>query len=622
MPPLTKRHTRCRCANVHRESKLLMQNGFVTFLKTSRQVASTAVNSFVVDVAREGAIDFRPLHPALRLMLIVGFGLLALFMVGILVGEQGRFWFPRALLVLESSESRTITIPTPFVPLTIFAFTIGWGFILSGGVYTRPLFRWLILFAYYLFFALDVIIESSSSALGAGGAIGFILFLVILLLNSLLFFTFLAVPYIPIPRPLIWAGIMTLVGGVSVTALLLAIRTEGIINEFQSGNFVSGLITNLFILIVGFLLISGLGWIDFALQTSKWATDAVQQHASPFVVMLFLLILLGARGIGMAQQVAQSGLDGNGLLGASILIGGLALIGVVRRYFAPQGQVPYGFLLWFAVLIPIGQYLIFILSRLAFVVLIFQVMRAEAQQWNDQLAMTISWISEGETIIRPFGIAGAGVLIALIARKRNGMLATFGLVVAWTQLLKWLTAYGRPLAAYRFEYANVDFVMVGLLLLLVLFWTFTNQLSRPRMLHLFAIAALMALLNQTDFLDNPFSPLFGSAGVAFFVFGIFWNVIDLAGLFVNKETPGLPRDSRALLYIGYALLAVAVSHWFIASHNLIYQQYQSDLTYLAFAELGYPLAYTVILEGGRSLVPPPPLSPQNEEIVVAEPQPS
>jgi hypothetical protein len=146
---------------------------------------------------------------------------------------------------------------------------------------------------------------------------------------------------------------------------------------------------------------------------------------------------------------------------------------------------------------------------------------------------------------------------------------------------------------------------MGLLLAVVLVRIFTNRLTYDVMLRLLAIAILLALLNQTDFLDNPFSPLFGFAGLAFFVFGVFWNVIDLAGTFVNKDTPGLPRDSRALLYIGYVLLGVVVSHWFVASHNLVFQQAQNDMTYLAFVQLGYPLAFTVILEGGRALLASP-----------------
>ncbi len=591
-----------------------MQHGFLNLLKTGRKIASTAFHSFVVDVAREGAIDFRPLHPVLRIMLIFGFGLLGLFMVGILIGDQARFWFPREILLLESSDTRTITIPTPYVPLTLLAITIGWGFILSGALYTRPLFRWIIMFGYYVFFAFDIVLETVSSALGASGDVGFLLFMFLILLNALIFFTYLILPHLPVPRPLAWTWIMMIIGAISVITYLMSVRTQGVTNEFSSGNFISGILTNLFILVVGFLLISGLGWIDFALQTSKWATDAVQQHASRFVVLLFLLVLLAVRSIGMMQTIAQRGFDGNAVAGACLLIGGVAGIGFLRRYFAQKGEVPYGFLIYFAVLMPVMQYLIYIVSRFAFVFLVFQITRAEAQQWTDQLADVISTVSQAETVIRPFLIAGAGILIAFLTRKRNGMLATFGLVVAWTQLLKWLMDYGRPLAAYRFEYTHIDFVMLGVLFVFVLGWLFTNQLSRVRMLHVFAITVLMALLNQTDFLDNPFSPLFGFAGTAFFVFGTFWNVIDLAGLFVNKDTPGLPRDSRALLYVGYALLAVAVSHWFIASHNLIYQQYQSDFTYLAFIEMGYPLAYTVILEGGRSLVPSSPQPSVVEEI--------
>ena len=77
---------------------------------------------------------------------------------------------------------------------------------------------------------------------------------------------------------------------------------------------------------------------------------------------------------------------------------------------------------------------------------------------------------------------------AIARRRRNGLLATFGLVLAWTQLLKGLTLYGRPLFALRFEYAHVDFVMLGVLLCLTLLWLFRHELTRD--------AAYATILNR------------------------------------------------------------------------------------------------------------------------------
>lgn len=596
-----------------------MQYRIVELFQTSRNIISGALNAFVLDVAREGAIDFRPLHPVLRVMLAVGFGVLGLFMVGLLISDQIRPLFPREILLLESSDARTVMIPTPYVPLTLFGLTLGWGFILGGGLYTRPLVRWIVLAAYYLFFAIDGAVQLAPAAFGLVGYVSLLLFLFILFLNSLIFFTYLLFPVVKVPRPIGWLWLMTLVGILSCTAYLLATRAQLVQNEFIAGSFMSGVMTNLFLLITSFLLISGLGWIDFALQTARWATGAIQEYASRLMVLLLLLGLLGLRTIGMTQAIARGGLDINGVLGALILVMGLAVIGAVRRYLAPHGEVPFAFLVGFAILIPVGQYLIYIVSRFGFVFLIMQIARAEAQTWLNQLSDGIRILSEGETLIRPLMIMVVGVIIGVIGhRRRNGTLATFGLVVAWMQLLQWLTTYGRPLAEYRFDYDHIDMVMMGLLLMVVLFRVFTNRLRHKDMLRLLAIALLLALLNQTDFLDNPFSPFFGSAGLAFFVFGVFWNVIDLAGLFVNKDTTGLTRDSRALLYVGYALMGVVVSHWFVASHNLVLQQSQNDLTYLAFVQLGYPLAFTVIIEGGRALLSTPSPKDEAEPVVALE----
>ncbi len=176
------------------------------------------------------------------------------------------------------------------------------------------------------------------------------------------------------------------------------------------------------------------------------------------------------------------------------------------------------------------------------------------------------------------------------------------MILAWSQALAWLTRAGRPLAALQYTYADVD--MVGLLALttLALAWLLRRRLTGERALRLLGLALLMALLNQTAFLDNPFSPLFGIAGVFFLVFGIAWSILTAGGKFVNQSSPGLPRDSRLLLYIGYVLLSVSVAHWYLVSHNIAVQIVQSDINVAGFLVLGLPLAYLTLVEGGERLL--------------------
>ena len=89
-------------------------------------------------------------------------------------------------------------------------------------------------------------------------------------------------------------------------------------------------------------------------------------------------------------------------------------------------------------------------------------------------------------------------------------------------------------------------------------------------------------------MDNPFSPLFGFAGVFFLVFGIMWSVVTGGGQFVHGDSSGLPRASRLLLYLGYVLLSVSVAHWYIISHNVVEQTIQHDFTLGAIAFTGCP----------------------------------
>jgi hypothetical protein len=88
----------------------------------------------------------------------------------------------------------------------------------------------------------------------------------------------------------------------------------------------------------------------------------------------------------------------------------------------------------------------------------------------------------------------------------------------------------------------------------------------------------------------------------FLVFGIVWNILTAGGQFVNQSSPGLPRDSRLLLYVGYVLLSVSVAHWYLVSHNIVVQIVQGDINVLGFLVLGLPLAYLTLVEGGERLL--------------------
>src|SRR4029078_2179059 len=104
-----------------------------------------------------------------------------------------------------------------------------------------------------------------------------------------------------------------------------------------------------------------------------------------------------------------------------------------------------------------------------------------------------------------------------------------------------------------------------------------------------------------DFLDNPLALFFGFAGIFFTVFGILWGVITAGGKFANFDSVRFPRLNRILLYLGYTLLTINITHWFTVTHDVEQQALSADLTITGLRIFGYTAAYLVIVEGGRAL---------------------
>ena len=105
------------------------------------------------------------------------------------------------------------------------------------------------------------------------------------------------------------------------------------------------------------------------------------------------------------------------------------------------------------------------------------------------------------------------------------------------------------------------------------------------------LALILLLLRQTDFIENPFSPFFGFAGIGFVAFGLAWDALT-AGSWANTGTPFLPRAGRIFLYIGYVLLTVTLVNWARTTHNLDFiDQFSGATALLGLNAFGKPLLY-------------------------------
>lgn len=126
-------------------------------------------------------------------------------------------------------------------------------------------------------------------------------------------------------------------------------------------------------------------------------------------------------------------------------------------------------------------------------------------------------------------------------------------------------------------------------------WLARRQLTAERVAKLLFALLIVILLQQTNFIESPFSPLFGFAGIGFLVFGLCWDALT-RGAWVNYDSPGLPRTGRLFLYVGYTLLTVTVVTWALGTHDL---ESLNTLTGGAadagFGNFGRPLLYAAVL---------------------------
>ncbi|HMO59338.1 MAG TPA: hypothetical protein PKC19_18435, partial [Roseiflexaceae bacterium] len=326
--------------------------------------------------------------------------------------------------------------------------------------------------------------------------------------------------------------------------------------------------------------------------------------AQAWIVPLLLVLVLLVRLAQIARESAASdGVPWAAWGGAAVLCLGLAAIGVWRQ------RNPGGIAIERPVLIGVlGCTVIgpLVFSIISVVVADYFLLNPLAVGAMDQLNMILAQItalSDLEREYRQPGLALIALGLALAAQRRGNPANTqVGLVFAWCLGWRWLTSEGRPLAALQFGHAEVDAVLLVGFALLAGYWALQRTLTHERALRLLALGVLMALLNQTDFLDNPFSPIFSFAGVFFLVFGIVWNVLTSGGAYLNADSPGFPRSGRLMLYLGYMLISVNVAHWYLVTHAVDVQATQAAIQNSGYLIYGLPIAYLALTSGGAEFV--------------------
>lgn len=578
-----------------------------TLLLTLWLIVTSGIRVFAWESLSEGMIDLRPLTRALRVVTVVGLGIVGLFLASILFNDVIRQSGTLESLPLESGAERGLFVPTPAIPLTLIVIALGWAFMLTGALRTRWWVRWLVL-VLFIFFGVPGMITGTFQGLAITQPIVTVIIPLILggaLLGLVL--TFLLLPLVRLPFIIEFGLILGFTSALLLANLYSTAEAQRITGtDFVGGYMVTSMVGDSRNIILPFLFIAGVEWANFAITASSWITQASRRHATPYVLTLLLGAVLVYRLGYLIVNTAIPGIDltqGLHYAGAALTLVGIGLVWLWRRRKDPEGEMPGRLIVGLIVGGMLFQILLNpIITAISFLALFNPLQEGVLANQNSALAVVLE-ISELYQQYFFLVVALAGALIALIAlRRRNYTVAAFGMILAWMQFWWWLMQDGRPLERLRYAYSDLDVILLLGLTALTLYWLVRRALTSDRALALLGLVMLAWLLNNTDFLDNPFSPLFGFAGVVFLAFGILWNVLTVGGRLTNNDSPPFPRGSRILLYLGYVLVALAVTHWYIVTHHVAEQTLHNDLTFNGFRVYGLAVAMLVFAEGGRQLL--------------------
>lgn len=596
---------------------LLSRKSFGALIDAVVHILYGAARIFAWDSLKSGFIDIRRLARVPRVLALAGLALVFGFVVSILFNDPLRTSGVLELLPISSNATRAIFVPSTAVPLTLIALVLAWSLILTSALHIQRWARWGI-FLSYLFFG----VPSSFIATLSGAAVESPLLLFLILLLAALCWLGLLAAFVFLPRrkfsiTLEFGIVLSSVGGLFVLMLFSAVQATQLGSvDFVNGYLTADAITNPRNLIIPLICLSGAEIIDFGITFTGWGAQATARYARAWMVTLLLGAFLLFRwgnvflanflpGVSNAQMLAWGGAA---LAGAALLpiawwrlrqksddsISARLRIGLVLLLVAPP-------MLNFLVILVLEIFLLaftvlrFVLtgtldsSALSSLNNVSDIVVGLATLWRESLYVVLTAVG--------IGMAMYG------ARRARFTLAAFGMILAWTQFVYWLMQNGRPLQHLRYRFGDLEIWILLALTALTIYWLARRQLTKDRALKLLALAVFAWLLNFTDFLDNPLTLFFGLAGISYTAFGIFWAVLTAGGRWrVNGDSPQFPNSSRVLLSIGYVLLTLNISHWFLVTHNIAERALNDDITLLGLRVIGYTLAYLVIVEGGRALL--------------------
>lgn len=561
---------------------------------------SGAVREFVWADLRDGVIRVGDLPRATRGLARVGFVLL-FTMVGVLVVGDVLRGASDLLSTSSGTAARGAQVPVALLPLTLFMFSVAWAFLVAGAIRAQLAVTSGVC-AVYLATAATWL-GSTSHLAGRLEALASWALVV-------------AVPVFVVVRRrcreravtefLVLLLLVAASTGISLLLALRTMRTTGIALPVTSLglllSFLRGLVTPLLVLI-------GLDIADFALRVSRWSSQVAEERLPHWAVPALFLLVVGWRTLTVGQATFDDPGDGWGYVGALALPGVALVVAWAVHRAARRAAIPgtpaedpadavVEAAASKALPITVGYLglqvaLTIALLLLTAVVAVVTLPATTTGRIQELMTAIGELTTRGEVWRTIFWVAALAVA-AVLARRGRAALAVYLGVLGGSGLLSTLAAPGRPLAAIGWSELQVEVAWLVVVLAVALRDAVTGRFTHRRAHALLIVAVALALLSASDFIGDPFSPVFAFAGVAFVAFGVVWDALT-SGSWTNVGTDRLPRTSRIFLYLGYVLFSVTLIAWAVVSHDLdAVDHFTGGAAMDGFIVFGRPLIHAVV----------------------------
>jgi hypothetical protein len=566
---------------------------------------------------RPGVVHVGDLPRLTRNLALLGFVLVFAGVGMLFFNEPLRRAFP-LLPMVGGTAGRGELVPYILIPLTIFIFSVAWGFMLTGALHTRRIVK-LAVILLYLMVAGVWATSTTSSIPGA-----------LLSWSALLF-----VPFFFFLRrrkkaaPALEFGVLlvavSLTFGVSQAYAIGAWRTSGIPGVLTN---VPTMLYTFDLLVIPLLLFLGVDIAEFVHKTADWTSSLADAWTGRRILYAALFLLLAWRlgsvvletleRIGRSSPAEQAAAYA-GALGVPLCVG--AVWWLIRRYEGEPITVQRLLDVAKRVALPlIAIYMslqaVEIVAALGvglFGLLLLALGLGKVQDLGDSLELVGRLIDQDanwQTLLSVVAMVAA----LYFARRGRRVLALYLGILGANDLWMQLTDPGRPLSFFAWSGLEpVDFWWVVFFCAVAVFWVVRGRFTEGRARRLLLLVLITALMRQTGFIEDPFSPVLGFTGIGMIALGLIWDALTI-GFWANYDSLGMPKVSRILLYLGYILFSIAVLNWSVATHDIAQVDFFTGQAALGgFGLFGKPLIYAIFavtlaesaMDGDRASEPAP-----------------